>query len=103
MRFMFTMAGDNRAGIIKRLFLAFGICGLCSCTTTTTSTVEALRKFSYEHRHETFLRRYMGSKGGYHYIHCTYQIFRIPESQLTIEKPFPLTKDYKKWTALPLP
>ena len=59
----------------------------------------------HSHDHETVSWvSYVGSRDGYHYILHSHTVgsdmYRIAESGLKIEAPFPLTKDQGKWRPL---
>lgn len=59
----------------------------------------------HSHDHETVSWvSYVGSKDGFHYIRHGHtigsDIYRIAESDLKIDNPFPLTKDEGKWRTL---
>jgi hypothetical protein len=91
--------------IMKRTLIAslFACVLLTGCVKTVTRT--QLDAAIQAHAHETVTWvSYAGSQDGFHYLHHSYTLgsdaYRISESELQIDNPFPLTKDKEKWRPL---
>jgi hypothetical protein len=74
---------------------------LTSCANTTP--LSELQDYWQKHNHESWGPVYKGTKDGYHHILCGIPTFRVNASELTIEKPFPLTNDTTKWREFSIP
>ena len=89
---------NKNAGL---LFMA----GLLLTGCVKTVNRQELDAAIHSHEHETVSWvSYAGSKDGFHYIQHGHTIgsdnYRIAESDLKIDNPFPLTKDEGKWRTL---
>ena len=78
-------------------------CLLCGCVKDVTR--QELDAAIGSHAHETVTWvSYAGSKDGHHYLRHSYTLgstdYRIADSELHIDAPFPLTSDVTKWRLL---
>ena len=83
---------------IPIILLACLLLAGCVKTVTRQELDSAIRS----HAHETVTWvSYAGSQDGFHYVHHSHTLgadaYRIAESELEIENPFPVTKDKSRW------
>jgi len=89
---------------MKKIALLF-MAGLLVTGCVKTVNRQELDAAIHSHDHETVSWvSYAGSKDGFHYIRHGHtigsDIYRIAESDLKIDVPFPLTNDEGKWRTL---
>ena len=90
---------------MKRNILIFAaMCGiLCGCVKTVTRPEVDAAIQSRAHETVNWVS-YMGTLKGFHYLRHKHTIgshtYRIAEAEITIDSPFPLTKDESMWRPL---
>ena len=103
-RFVYSAAiGIEVRHIARTLMCTVWVIFVAGCVSTVNRS--EFDKAVWKHRAETINSvLYMGSRDAHHYIRHGHtlgaQTYRLPEKEIFISNPFPLTKDKSKWRAL---